>query len=109
MIGSEREARLELQSGGEISGARAGDEDGFVTGGLSAHELDGGTAHSKNFGEEFDEGGIGRGIDWRSGDADFQLRSVETLNLVAGGARLKLQGKVDAIGCFAEAGRAHFR
>jgi hypothetical protein len=101
--------RLKREAPGELSGRKAGDKNGFVAGGLAADELKGGPVEVEGFGEEFDEGGIGGGIDGRGCDADFELCAVEALNFVAGSAGLQLHREEGAVpfGGGAKAGEAH--
>ena len=70
----------------------------FVAGGCAPKEFELIPGAAERFGEEFEDGFVGGGIDGRGGDFDLQLVADRTCDLVARGARLNFQGNANAVG-----------
>jgi hypothetical protein len=76
-----------------------------VAGGCAAEQLESIARAAEGFGEEFQDGFVGGGIDGRRDDFDLQFVADWTCNFVARGARLDFQGDANAIGSLLKIGR----
>jgi hypothetical protein len=82
----------------DLIAGEAGDEDGFVPGGMAVSELDLTRMTMEAFGEETEKGFIGGGIDGRRGDADAKFICEGSGDGIGGCAGLEFDGEANAVG-----------